>query len=326
MKRHLLTFLTLSLCVGVANAQPPAKPPGLVPPPAPDQTNAPKTDFSKIFKSDKEKIAYGIGMSQALGLKGRLKSLEIDYDADAMVKGFKDNLGEGASVITEAQMKEILNDLNNELRAKQEAKRKQAAEENKIKGEKNKVEGAAFLEKNKKEQGVITLPDGLQYKVITEGSGDSPKAEDEVTVNYKGTLIDGTEFDSSYKRNQPFTTRVQGGIIQGWTEALKLMKPGAKWQLFIPSALAYGERPMGPIIGPDSTLIFEIELISVKPGTPAAAPPGAALHSGGPGAPLTSDIIKVPSAEGLKRGEKIETIKPEDVDKERAKANTVTNK
>jgi len=129
--------------------------------------------------------------------------------------------------------------------------------------EKNKADGEKFLAENAKKAGVKVLPSGLQYKVITTGTGKSPKATDTVTTQYKGTLIDGTEFDSSYKRGEPATFPVSG-VIPGWTEALQLMKEGAKWQLFLPPNLAYGERGAGRDIGPNSTLIFEVELISVK--------------------------------------------------------------
>ena len=141
-------------------------------------------------------------------------------------------------------------------------------------GEKNKTEGTKYLEENKKKAGVKTTASGLQYKVVKDGTGAQPKATDMVTVNYRGTLIDGTEFDSSYKRGQPATFPVNG-VIKGWTEALQLMKQGSKYQLFIPSTLAYGERAMGPDIGPNSTLIFEVELQDVKP-PPTPAPPGSA--------------------------------------------------
>jgi FKBP-type peptidyl-prolyl cis-trans isomerase len=140
-------------------------------------------------------------------------------------------------------------------------------------GEKNKTEGTKFLEDNKKKPGVKTTASGLQYKVEKEGTGVQPKATDMVTVNYRGTLIDGTEFDSSYKRGQPATFPVNG-VIKGWTEALQLMKQGAKYQLFIPATLAYGERAMGPDIGPNSTLIFEVELQDVKP-PPTPVPQGS---------------------------------------------------
>jgi FKBP-type peptidyl-prolyl cis-trans isomerase len=148
-------------------------------------------------------------------------------------------------------------------------------------GEKNKTEGAKYLEDNKKKPGVKTTASGLQYKVEKEGTGAQPKATDMVTVNYRGTLIDGTEFDSSYKRGQPATFPVNG-VIKGWTEALQLMKQGSKYQLFIPSNLAYGERAMGPDIGPNSTLIFEVELQEVKP--PPTPAQGSAKTGASPGA------------------------------------------
>jgi FKBP-type peptidyl-prolyl cis-trans isomerase len=201
--------------------------------------------------------------------------------------------------LTDAEMREVFQNLNQQMRAKAEEKRKAEAET-------NKKAGAEFLAANKTKPGVITLPSGLQYKVLTEGKGDSPKADDTVTVNYRGTLIDGTEFDSSYSRNQPANFQANH-VIKGWTEALQLMKPGSKWQLFIPSELAYGDMSR-PKIPAGSTLIFEVELLSFKkPEAPAASQP------------LTSDIIKVPSAEELKKGAKIETIKPEDIEKEKAK-------
>ena len=140
-------------------------------------------------------------------------------------------------------------------------------------GEENKKQEEAFLSENKKKEGVHTLESGLQYKVIKEGSGNKPTLYDKVTVNYRGTLIDGTEFDSSYKRNQPATFAVNG-VIPGWSEALPLMKTGSKWQLFIPSKLAYGEAGAGGVIPPNAMLIFEVELLSI--GEPAASAPGGA--------------------------------------------------
>jgi FKBP-type peptidyl-prolyl cis-trans isomerase FklB len=301
MKRHLLSILTLALltCTAGAQDQNPATPPGPKP--------AEPTDFSKIFKNDKEKVGYAIGM-YAAGVKDRLKAMDVDYDVDMLVKGFSDSVGSGTNLITADQKMEILKDLDRQSRAKAEEKRKMAAD-------KNKMEGAAFLAKNKAEAGVITLPDGLQYKVLTNGTGPMPKADEEVSVNYRGTLINGTEFDSSYKRGQPLTTKVQGGIIKGWTEALELMPAGSKWQLFIPSDLAYGPNGRPPTIEPNAVLIFELELLSIQP-APAVA---QVVHP--PSAPLTSDIIKVPSAEEIKKGAKIETIKAEDIEKEKAKAN-----
>jgi len=159
-------------------------------------------------------------------------------------------------LMTEEEIRESLSALQKELMEKQ-------AEKTKLMGEKNKKEGEAFLAENKKKEGVVTLPSGLQYKVIKEGTGKQPSADATVETNYRGTLIDGTEFDSSYKRGQAATFPVNG-VIAGWTEALQLMKEGAKWQLFVPANLAYGERGAGNVIGPNATLIFEVELISVK--------------------------------------------------------------
>jgi FKBP-type peptidyl-prolyl cis-trans isomerase len=288
-----------------SKASPPQSPTKFAPPP-----EQPKTDFSKFFKSETEKFNYAVGMSWASQIKARTKGREFPMDTDAMTRGFRDMLND-TNIITEAQMKEALTSLDMYLRTKMEEKRKMAAE-------KNKTEGETFLAKNKTESGVTTTASGLQYKVITEGAGDMPKLNDMVTVNYKGTLLDGTEFDSSAKAGKPFTTSLHagpGGVIQGWVEALQLMKPGAKWKLFIPPALAYAEHGSGAAIGPDATLQFEVELISTQPAS--AVPPPPAVPNNG--APLTSDIIKVPSAEGLKKGEKIETIKADDLEKERAK-------
>jgi FKBP-type peptidyl-prolyl cis-trans isomerase FklB len=153
-------------------------------------------------------------------------------------------------------MAAALDVLKNKMTAK-------AAEEAKIMGAANKTQGEAFLAENKTKEGVVTLPSGLQYKIITAGTGPKPTAADTVICNYRGTLLDGKEFDSSYKRNQPLSIPV-GRVIKGWTEALQLMPVGSKWQLFIPSDLAYGERGAGADIGPNSTLIFEVELISIQ--------------------------------------------------------------
>lgn len=271
------------------------------------QSAAPTTTNSApngTFKDDKEKISYAIGMSMGT----QWKRMDIDVDINSVTKGIKDSVGGGSTLISEQDMQDTLRKFTMELRAKREEKMKAAAEENKKKGE-------AFLASNKTKPGVITLPSGLQYQILTEGSGESPKPEDTVSVNYKGTLIDGTEFDNSAKHGQAFTTRVGGGVIKGWTEALQLMKPGSKWRIWVPAELAYGDRQMGPSIAPGSTLIFDMELLSVTKGVAAA-----------PAAPLTSDIIKVPSAEELKKGAKIETIKPEDLEKEKAKASASANK
>ena len=246
------------------------------------------------FKDAREKNSYSVGANWG----NSLKKQEVDVDLEVLIRGLREAFV-GQSALSDEQIRESMMALNKEIRAKQEEKRKQQ-------GEKNKQEGDKFLAENKTKPGVVALPSGLQYKVLTDGSGESPKPGDVVTVNYRGTLIDGTEFDSSYKRGQPATFSVTG-VIKGWTEALELMKPGAKWQLFIPSDLAYGERGSGPTIGPNAALQFEVELVSSKPAAPA---PAAA-----PAQPVTSDIIKVPSKEELEKGAKIEVIKAADLEK-----------
>ena len=204
------------------------------------------------LKTDKEKLSYGIGMD----IGGNLKRQSVEVDPDLLAKGLKDSYGGGKTILTEDQARQAITDFQKTLMAKQ-------AETMQKLSEKNKADGEKFLSENAKKEGVKTLPSGLQYKEITPGTGKSPKAADTVTTHYKGTLIDGTEFDSSYKRGQPATFPVSG-VIPGWTEALQLMKEGAKWQLFVPSNIAYGERGAGREIGPNATLIFEVELISVK--------------------------------------------------------------
>ena len=213
------------------------------------QANA---EEKKALQTTKEKQSYSIGAD----IGSKLKAQSIDIDADVFAQGLKDAFSGGKLQLTEQEMKETLAGLQKELMEKQAERTKQIAE-------KNKKEGAEFLAANKTKEGVKTLPSGLQYKVIKEGTGKTPKAEDTVITNYRGTLIDGTEFDSSYKRGQPATFPVKG-VIPGWTEALQLMKEGSTWELFIPSNLAYNERGAGNTIGPNATLIFEIELISVK--------------------------------------------------------------
>jgi len=240
----------------------------------------------------KAKVSYGIGMN--LGMQWRQQ--EVPIDPDLLMRGMKDAMEGKATLMTEEEMRNTLTSYQNQHRAQQMEKRK-------LQGEQNRAQGESYLAENKTKPGVVTLPSGLQYKIIKEGQGESPSANDQVTVNYRGTLIDGTEFDSSYKRGEPATFGV-GGVIKGWTEALQLMKPGSKWELYIPSALAYGERGSGAQIGPNSTLIFDVELISVKKQEPPPMPE-----------PVTSDIIKVPSKEEMDKGAKIEVIKKEDLDK-----------
>ena len=199
------------------------------------------------LKTDQEKNGYSVGYDIGRSLQRQL----ADVDAESMARGLKDAMGGVAPALPDQEMQQRF------ATVRQESAKKIV--------EKNKMDGEAFLAKNKGEKGVKTTASGLQYKVITAGKGKQPTAEDTVTVNYRGTLIDGTEFDSSYKRNQPATFPVKG-VIPGWTEALPLMKEGSKWMLYVPANLAYGERGAGHMIGPNSTLIFEVELLSiVKP-------------------------------------------------------------
>lgn len=202
----------------------------------------------------KDKISYSIGMD----IGSNLKRQSIDVDVDLLAKGVKDAMSGDNTLLSGEEARETLIALQKELVEKAQERRRQAAE-------KNKREGEAFLAENKKKEGVVTLPSGLQYKVLESGDGSSPKETDTVETNYRGTLIDGTEFDSSYERGETAVFPING-VIAGWTEALQLMKVGDKWQLFIPSELAYGERGAGPI-GPNSTLIFDVELVSIKSDT-----------------------------------------------------------
>ena len=207
---------------------------------------------SQGFKSEKEKLSYSMGVATGT----QVKRQEIDVDTEMFAKGMKDVISGTPLMLSEQEVQETLMKFQKDLAAKQ-------AEKAKVTGEKNKKEGDAFLAENKKKEGIKTLPSGLQYRVIKEGTGKTPKDTDTVVTNYRGRLLDGTEFDSSYKRGQPATFPVKG-VIKGWTEALQLMKEGSTWELFVPSDLAYGERGAGSVIGPNATLIFEVELLSIK--------------------------------------------------------------
>jgi FKBP-type peptidyl-prolyl cis-trans isomerase len=229
---------------------------------------ATKEQTVTALTSTKQKASYAIGMNWGTGLHRQ----SIDVDSAALIQGMKDALAGGKTLLTEDEARSALMQLQKEMQEKQQAK---AAQE----GEANKKEGDAYLAANKTKEGVVTLPSGLQYKILTPGTGPKPTATDSVVCNYKGTLINGTEFDSSYKRGEPATFPVTG-VIKGWTEALQLMPVGSKWQLFIPPDLAYGPRgtPGGPI-GPNATLIFEVELVSIKDKNPPpdkVPAPGAA--------------------------------------------------
>ena len=285
-------YLGVGCLAGCAsNSKPVEKPVGTT-----NQTPIVKTPAgTNVFSGEKARVSYAIGMT--IGHNFQAQGVEVD--TDLLVRGLKDMQPGGTTLLTPQEMRETLTEYQKSLAAKQQKMREEAAA-------KNKADGEAFLAGNKTKPGVVTLPDGLQYKIITDGSGATPMMNDTVTVNYRGTLIDGTEFDSSISRGKPAQFSV-GNVIPGWTEALTHMKVGSKWEVFVPSELAYGERGR-PNIPPNTVLIFEVELLSTEHQSPAA--PAVSTNT-----PLTSDIIKVPSLEEMKKGAKIEVIKPEDAAK-----------
>jgi FKBP-type peptidyl-prolyl cis-trans isomerase FklB len=232
--------------------QTPGAKPRTAPTAKPRQAPAAKSQDVLALKTDKDKTSYAIGLNIGKGLHRD----SVDVDPNILLQGLKDALAGGKTLLTDDEAKAAMTALQNDVRKKQEERMQQA-------GETNKKEGDAFLAANKTKEGVVTLPSGLQYKILKEGTGPKPSASDTVVCNYKGTLLNNTEFDSSYKRGQPATFPV-GKVIKGWTEALQLMPVGSKWQLFIPSELAYGPRGAGPDIGPNATLVFEVELLSIQ--------------------------------------------------------------
>jgi FKBP-type peptidyl-prolyl cis-trans isomerase FklB len=228
MKSYLISSVALGLLAAAASAQD-------------------KMDL----KDAKQRISYSIGAD----IGKNFKRSEIDIDPKALAAGMADALA-GKTALTDEEMKDTLQKFQTEMMAKMQGKQKES-------GDKNIKEGEAFLAANAKKEGVKVLPSGLQYKVIKSGTGKTPKATDTVKTHYHGTLIDGTVFDSSVERKEPVSFPVNG-VIPGWTEALQLMKEGDKWQLVVPAKLAYGERGAGQKIGPNSTLVFEVELLAVE--------------------------------------------------------------
>ena len=217
-----------------------------------------------VLKTPKDKASYAIGLNIGKGLHRDA----VDIDPNILLQGLKDGLSGGKTLLTDDEARSAVMAIQADLRQKQQARMQQEAAT-------NLKHGQDFLETNKTKEGVVVLPSGLQYKVLKEGTGPKPSADDSVVCNYRGTLLDNTEVDSSYKRGQPTTFKV-GQVIKGWTEALQLMPVGSKWQLFIPPDLAYGPRGAGANIGPNATLVFEVELLSIQPKeTKSAAPPPA---------------------------------------------------
>ena len=246
---------------------------------------APKEPETMDPKELREKVSYAIGMH----FGNQLKRADFDFDLNEMQKAMKDVLAGGPTKMKESDVQPTINKWQTQI------------------AQTRKKQGDDFLAENAKKPNIKTTASGLQYEVIQEGKGASPAASDTVKVNYRGTLINGTEFDSSYKRNQPAEFNVSG-VIKGWTEGLQLMKEGAKYKFYIPSQLGYGERGT-PNIPPSSALIFEVELLEVK----KPEPPKPAASQNDSVQAVSGEIIKVPSAEELKKGAKIEVLKEEDV-------------
>lgn len=213
---------------------------------------AAKTGAPLVLKTQKDKVSYAIGLN--IGKSFRKDS--VDVNSLIFARGVKDAITGAKPLLTDDELKAVLTELQAELKKRQD-------DASRVAGETNQKVGDTFLTENKTKDGVVALPSGLQYKIITAGTGPKPAETDSVVCNYRGTLLDGTEFDSSYKRGQPATFPVNG-VIKGWTEALQLMPVGSKWQLFVPSDLAYGAHGAGGNIGPNSTLVFEVELISIQ--------------------------------------------------------------
>jgi len=238
---------------GKTAAAPAAKPktPATAAPAKPAAAATRSTGVTTL-KTAKDKFSYALGMN----LGATLHEKAVDVDPSLVAQGLRAVLAGGKTLLTPQEAQASMMEVQNDVMKKQQEKMAAMAEM-------NKKEGDAFLASNKSKEGVVTLPSGLQYKVLKAGDGPKPSASDSVVCNYRGTLLNGTEFDSSYKRGQPATFPVSG-VIKGWTEALQLMPVGSKWELFIPSALAYGDRGAGRDIGPGATLVFEVELMSIE--------------------------------------------------------------
>jgi FKBP-type peptidyl-prolyl cis-trans isomerase len=257
MKKHamvwgcILVFAIMMQAMPAGAQNPPAsqapKAPAATPPKTPTaETQKPATaPESSPWKDEKEKVSYAIGM----GVGTNLHKNGVVIDMDGFLRGLKDSMTGGKTVMTEDEARAAITQFVQQIKAKE--------------SEVNKKEGESFLAQNKAKEGVVVLPSGLQYKILTPGTGPKPALGDTVVCNYRGTLINGTEFDSSYKSGKPAIFPL-GRVIKGWTEALQLMPVGSKWQLFIPPDLAYGERGAGDVIGPGTTLIFEVELLSIQ--------------------------------------------------------------
>ena len=273
MKKTLVVLLAAALFAVAAAAQTKKEEPKpAAKPAAKADAKGAKTEPKLELKTEQDKLAYSLGAD----IGARLKDLKTDLDMKVFVRGVEDKLKDREPAITPDEQ-------TNVKKTFFDKKKEEAQAETKALSEKNRRDGETFLADNTHKPGIKVTSSGLQYQILQEGTGEMPKATDKVSVQYKGTLLDGTEFDSSYKRGQPASFPVSG-VIKGWTEGLQLMKVGSKYKFFIPAALAYGERGAGKDIGPNSTLIFEVELIGIEPPAPApAAAPGAQVPAPPPG-------------------------------------------
>jgi len=249
-----MTVLSIACLAIPAMAADPSAP--AAPPPEPTVAPSPSQPANavehSILTTQKDKVSYAMGVDIARNFK----RMQVDFDADLLVKGLKDELSGAKLTMSDIEIRAIMASFQSELRRKQVLA-------SRVAGLDNKQAGDAFLAENKTKEGVVALASGLQYRILKTGSGKIPTDADTVEVNYRGHLIDGTEFDRSDVNGPPSTFKVSG-VIAGWMQALKLMPVGSKWELFVPPSLAYGPRGAGRDIGPNSTLIFELELVSIK--------------------------------------------------------------
>jgi len=251
------------------------------------------------YSTEEERYSYAVGVMIAADMRRNLARAGFETKPELVADGFRASFTTNSPLLSDQQASGYFREHNKAVSEKAAAK--------------NKSEGEAFLAANKTKDGVVVLPSGLQYKILKAGTGPKPTTTDTVTCHYRGTLIDGTEFDSSYTKGEPANFAVTG-VIKGWTEALQLMPVGSKWQLVVPSELAYGANGR-PKIGANSTLVFDIELIGIKEAVAKTAGAPGAATVGGPQPVVTSDIIKVPSKAEMDKGAKIEVIKAGDVER-----------
>lgn len=259
----LSTFLLLGQTAAAEERKAAAKPKA-----SGEKTAAEPSKAKAELKTNKEKLSYTLGYD----VGRRIKQNAVELDMEVFVKAFRDGMSGREGVLSEEEMKAALVPLQEEMKTRRVEDAKKKAEQNKELSEKNKAAGATFLAETAKKEGVVTLPSGLLYKVVKEGAGKTPQKTDTVAVNYRGTLIDGTEFDSSYNRKEPSKFGVKR-VVPGWTEGLKLMGTGSKYRFFIPGDLGYGARGKPPQIAPNATLIFEVELLSIEAAPPKVGPP-----------------------------------------------------